>query len=276
MSRCKLIGYGLTLAGLLAVAVGCPSGPPRISPPAINASQAAARAIEMYDANKDGKLSGAELDKCPGLKSAAARLDPNGQGITAEMIAERINAWLSRRTGRMSAFCVVCRNGKPLEGAEVKLVPEKFLGLGDDPKWIATGTTGKIGGVSLSVPTSGQRTDPAGVPPGFYRIEITKPGLDIPAKYNTETVLGVEIARQRAVGGGDYQSRPDVLTSVQVIHIEDDAVVSAPEAVVNDRVDRVRDRLDRPVAEDHVERPGMGAAKCVGVGSASRQAGLIL
>ena len=122
-------------------------------------------------------------------------MTPTGDGITAEMIAKRINAWLNRKTGRMSIFCTVFRNGKPLEGAEVKFVPEKFLGLGGDPKWIATGKTGATGMTGPSVPTSGERTDPSGVPPGFYRIEITKPGLNIPAKYNTATVLGVEIAR---------------------------------------------------------------------------------
>ncbi len=149
----------------------------------------------MYDANKDGKLSGEELDKCPGLKAATARLDPEGHGITAEMIARRINIWLSRRIGRMSTFCIVTRNGKALESAEVKLVPEKFLGLGDDPKWVATGKSGTTGMAGVSVPTSGDRFDPPGVAPGFYRIEITKPGLAIPAKYNTATILGVEIAR---------------------------------------------------------------------------------
>ena len=29
--------------------------------------------------------------------------------------------------------------------------------------------------------------------PGFYRVEITK-GNEIPAKYNTETILGQEVA----------------------------------------------------------------------------------
>lgn len=32
------------------------------------------------------------------------------------------------------------------------------------------------------------------MPPGFYRVEITKDGLNIPAKYNTETILGTEIS----------------------------------------------------------------------------------
>ena len=33
-----------------------------------------------------------------------------------------------------------------------------------------------------------------GLSPGFYRVEITKDGEKIPAKYNTETTLGAEVA----------------------------------------------------------------------------------
>ena len=145
----------------------------------------------MYDTNNDGKLSGEELDKCPGLKAAAARLDPEGKGVTAAMIAARINAWQKMKIGRMTAVFIVFHNGKPLAGANVKLVPEAFF---NGAMQTATGKTAPTGLVGPSIPTSGKRYDPSGVPPGFYRIEITKPGLDIPAKYNTATILGVEVA----------------------------------------------------------------------------------
>ena len=191
MSRCTMIGCGLVLAGVFVVSVGCPSHPPAIRPPAINAAQAGAKAIEMYDTNKDGKLSGEELDKCPGLKAALGAIDPSGEGVTADMIAARIQAWKNMQTGRLPPVgCMVTHNGVPLEGAEVKLVPEKFLG---DIMQVATGKTDKHGSASISIPTSGDKYDPRGVPPGFYRVEITKPGLDIPAKYNTETTLGREV-----------------------------------------------------------------------------------
>ena len=39
--------------------------------------------------------------------------------------------------------------------------------------------------------------------PGYYRVEITK-GSEIPAKYNTATILGEEIS-------GDAVRRPDNL-----------------------------------------------------------------
>jgi hypothetical protein len=189
MSR-SMIGYGLLLAGL-AVGMGCPQRAPRISPPSINASRAGAQAIELFDADKDGKLRGEELNKCPGLKAGLARLDPGGQGVTADAITARIQEWQKTKIARINVGCMVSYNGKPLEGAEVKFVPETFLGPNMK---VATGTTVQGGLASISVPTSGDQFDPPGVPPGFYRVEITKAGLEIPAKYNTATVLGREVA----------------------------------------------------------------------------------
>lgn len=175
------------LAGLLAVGLGCPAGPARVRPPSINAAAAGAKAIEMFDADQDGQLSGKELDKCPGLKDALARIDPSGRGaVTADMIAARIRVWQELKVGRMAAGCRVTHNGKPLAGAEVKFVPEKFLG---ENVPTAAGTTNENGYVGLSLPG-----ETRGVPPGFYRVEITKRGLDIPAKYNADTILGREVA----------------------------------------------------------------------------------
>ncbi len=141
----------------------------------------------MFDADKDGKLSGKELDKCPGLKAALARVDPSGKGeVTAEMITARIRVWQQMKVGRMAASCRVMHNGQPLAGAEVKFVPEKFLG---ESIQTAVGTTNENGYVAPSLPGEAR-----GLPPGFYRIEITKAGLNIPAKYNADTVLGQEVA----------------------------------------------------------------------------------
>lgn len=143
----------------------------------------------MFDTNKDQKLDGAELDKCPGLKSAAARLDPTGMGITAEMITARIKVWQDSRLGRTVFSCRVMRNGQPVPGVDVKLVPEKFLGPN---MLVASGKTSEQGMAMLSVPVK-EREGP-GVPPGFYRVEITSPTIKIPVTYNTQTILGQEIA----------------------------------------------------------------------------------
>ena len=201
--RLQLIRQGLSLCVLLLVpALVCGQDAPRrlnrelcrIAPAQIDAKAAGEKAIEMFDTDKDGKLSGKELDKCPGLKAAIDKIDPSGKGeITAEMIAARIEAWQRSRLARMSLSCKVLHKGQPLAGAEVKFVPEKFLGL-DDDKWIATGKTDR------QRPGDAQRSDQrrtersARSSPGFYRVEITKPGENIPAMYNADTIFGQEVA----------------------------------------------------------------------------------
>ena len=171
----------------------CP-GTRRIYPPKINPN-AATDAIAMFDKNGDGKLSGDELDKCPGLKAGLNRLDPAKTGaVTADMIAVRIAAWRASLLGRMPVRCYVSHNGQPLQGAEVKFVPEKFLGTEIKT---ASGVTDARGMVMISAPQS-RPNDPAGVPPGFYRVEITQSGLAIPAKYNTDTVLARKLPKTRA------------------------------------------------------------------------------
>jgi hypothetical protein len=148
-------------------------------------------AIRECDSNGDGVISGEELDRHPGLKAAVDRLDPSGKGrITAAMVSERVTGWVKSRLAGMTFACTVTHNGKPLEGAVVKLVPEGFLGPNMQT---ASGKTDKNGYVAPSVPTMDPR-DPPGVGPGFYRVEITKPGEKIPSKYNTETTLGEEVS----------------------------------------------------------------------------------
>ena len=188
MSYRMTTGWVLVFVALFVVCVGCPRGPSRIHPPSINASAAGNQAIEMFDANKDGKISGDELDKCPGVKAALAQIDLTGSGaVTADMITARIKAWQDSKLGRMSFSCRVTHNGRPLRGAEVKFVPEKFLG--ENVK-VATGKTDQNGMAMIYIPD----VTPPGLAPGLYRVEITKAGVKIPAKYNTETILGQEAA----------------------------------------------------------------------------------
>jgi hypothetical protein len=170
------------------------SAPPRIAAPWIEPSKAASTAIELFDANKDGKISGDELDKAPGLKAALKVMNTDkDKGVTADQIAARIKKWLDSRVGRMSLSCMILHNGKPLAGATVKFVPEKFLS-----KYLtetAEGKTNQTGMAMLTLPTEpGPDALPPGLPPGIYRVEITKDGEKIPAKYNTETVLGQEVS----------------------------------------------------------------------------------
>ena len=102
-----------------------------------------------------------------------------------------------RGFGRMTVTCRVYRINKkggkgktPLADAEVKLVPEAFLGPGLST---GTGTLDKSGAAMVSQPSRGGDDPAIGMCPGYYRVEITK-GNEIPAKYNTATILGVEVS----------------------------------------------------------------------------------
>ncbi len=68
-------------------------------------------------------------------------------------------------------------------------MPEKFLG---DGIRTATAVTDARGLALVSAPP--EKGERPGVPPGFYRVEIAKLGLAVPARYNTDTILGAEIS----------------------------------------------------------------------------------
>lgn len=175
-------------AVLLVLVAGCSGnkgdGGPRFSP-----SEAAREAMATYDANKDGSLDGKELDSCPALRSALSRIDKNNDGrLSAEEITERLT-FLRSQEAQSGVSVEVRLDGRPLAGATVTLVPEKFMGAGFKPLSVVTDEAGsgilKVeGGTDLA-------------PLGYYRVEVTKKsgGRDlVPAKYNSSTTLGHEIS----------------------------------------------------------------------------------
>ncbi len=186
MLRIRLFVLGTAMLGV----AGCWNAPPpRVNPQGV-APDAAQKAIELYDANHDGFLEAKEIEKTPGLKAAMKRLDRKGNGkISADDIAARLEAWKAGTYGRLAVLCRVQHNGKPLAGALVTLEPESFLG---GELAAGKGTTNKLGAAIISSGTSTK--DPPGMSPGFFRVRITKSGEPIPARFNTETTLGVEVA----------------------------------------------------------------------------------
>ncbi len=156
-------------------------------------SDAGERAMAMYDKNKDGKISGVELDLVPAIKDSLKNFNTTKEkGVTAADINNRVKAWQDTRVGLMgSTTCVILHNGKPLAGAEVKFVPEKFL---SDSIQESTGTTTPEGFASMTIPVDPNDPGRRGVPPGWYKVEITKTGENIPAKYNLQTTIGAELA----------------------------------------------------------------------------------
>ncbi len=177
--------------------VACNSGPSPAKQPSISPSGAGKLAMEQYDKNGDGVVSGPELVQAPGLKAALKNLDTNGDGgVSADEVAARVNAWIDMKTAMMRVQCRVTLDNEPLAGAQVTFEPEKFLG--DDIK-AAIGTTNVYGDAVPVIPPE-QRPDPrlpGAVQFGLFKVRISKivNGKEtIPAQYNTETTLGQEVS----------------------------------------------------------------------------------
>ena len=176
---------------------GCSQQAPRERPPSIDPVAAGAAAIAEYDSNHDGVLSAEELGKCPSLKSAVARIDPQKTGkITADAIAARIKQWQTSQLASTSVLVAVRLDGAPLAGATVTAEPEKFLGE----------SIAAAHGVSDAAGNAVMRTDSKpGMHCGFYKIRISKlvDGREaLPARYNRDTELGIEVALDVLSQGG--------------------------------------------------------------------------
>jgi hypothetical protein len=180
-------------AVLWVLVAGCSSGPERVKPPRIDPSSAAAQAMELYDKDDDGKLNQTELSSCPGVLIGIDHYDTNrDKMIDREEFTTRLSQLLKNRTGATQLACIVSYQGKPLVGATVVLEPEAYLGNDIQP---AEGVTTKAGIADVGMPPG---KAPAALQAtkliqyGTFKVRITHPTINLPAKYNTETTLGYE------------------------------------------------------------------------------------
>lgn len=179
----------LATATLIAISIGC-SSPAKVG---ISPGTAAAKAMELFDANKDGALDAEELKKCPPLAASLQKYDGNGDGkISTEELAGRL-AGLLAGSSLAGVDLSVTLDGQPLSGATVKLLPAAFLGGELD---MAEGVTDEMGIARPTIP-------PEHIPEEFrksplvqkipYLVEITHSERQIPAQYNSATELGFEV-----------------------------------------------------------------------------------
>lgn len=181
----------------LVLCTSCARGPAPVHQPGIDPGDAGSRAMEMYDTNQDGKVAGDELEKAPGLKAALARLDQDGdKAVTADEVAARVRTWQTSGHGLLSFGYKVTLNGRPLPDATVTFEPEAFLG---DELKPASGATNMMGGGGATIAKEDRPspTTPPGMHLGLYKVKISKiaDGKEtIPAKYNSATTLGQEVA----------------------------------------------------------------------------------
>ncbi len=180
------------LIGFMAL-TGCSHSPEAVRAPKVDPTQAAAKAIELYDKDGDGALSETELVKCPGMRGHLTMYDKNGnKKVEQEEIAGRLTELYKHGTGATQIICVVKYKGRPLADADVVLEPEPYLG-GDVQA--ARGTTNGSGSVDLGIPAEFLPKHLAKIKAvhyGTYKVRITKPSASLPAKYNTDTEIGYE------------------------------------------------------------------------------------
>jgi hypothetical protein len=177
----------------MLASAGCPAGPSRVEAPAFDPQKAASKALELFDTDGSGTIAGKELDQSPGLKSALAAMDQDSDGgLSPEEISDRIAQIVESKLGAMQVACVVLHRGQPLPGVQIRFVPEPFLDGVIQP---AEGTTTDGGMGIATLQSAGGQT--SGIQPGFYRVELSRQvnGREmLPAKYNTQTVLGGEVS----------------------------------------------------------------------------------
>lgn len=182
------------LIGLAVSVAGCSRAPEGLSTPGVDAESAAARAIELYDANGDGLLSGDELAKCQPLAASLANFDANGDGqLAAEELTNRLAQLAGPTSAYVSAACTVTLDGRPLAGATVKLRP---LDAFEGELHPAEGTTNESGVATVGIASNLLPNNLAQTPlvfPGLYHVEITHPDIQLPERYNTATELGCEV-----------------------------------------------------------------------------------
>jgi hypothetical protein len=180
-----------TALAALGVAGCIGNSPSRIAAPSWQPFKMADQAIADLDKDSDGKLSAEELEAAPGLKYCARLLDEtygDGDGLLSrDEIKDRLEEYVEMRVGLTAFTCTVRLDGRPLVGASVRLVPEAFLGDVIQTLEAISKGNGEVEflteGISVSV-----------VPLGMYRVEITSLDFQIPAKYNSQTTLGIEVS----------------------------------------------------------------------------------
>jgi len=160
----------------------------------INPQAAAARAMELYDANGDAALDADELKKSPPLATAVTAYDADGNGrLDANEIAQRLTRLYQPSLDLAEVNIQVIADGQPISGAVVRLRPAEFMGPG---MISAEGITDETG---VARPTIAEEEKPAEfrstplVQFGPYLVEVTHPERQLPARYNSASELGLDV-----------------------------------------------------------------------------------
>ena len=145
--------------------------------------------MEMFDSNTDGALDESELVSAPSLAYSLKAIDTNENGkLEVEEIRERFDTYVRLKIARRRFNMQIRHKRRPLADAKVEMIPAPFMEGIIAP---ASGVTTEDGTVTMDAKLSARR---ATVNLGFYRIKVNSEKTKIPAKFNEETTLGVEVA----------------------------------------------------------------------------------
>jgi hypothetical protein len=166
----------------------------------IDTRAAARQAMDEYDTDGDGSLGAEELKQVPAILESMENFDQDGNGeVTSRELARRMGQWEKQRRPILSLRCRVMLDGRPLPAAEVEFIPETFL---EQSIETAKGTTDATGAVRMEIPEENRppelMTHP-GIQAGMYKVRISHPKKKLPVRYNTQTELGQEVAKDRRV-----------------------------------------------------------------------------
>jgi len=156
---------------------------PKYDPDAV-----ARAALSEFDKNGNGSVEPGEAQACPALAGAFAAVDANSdRRLTVDELRKRVEAYAASTTGSVEVGCIVELDGAPLDGATVTFIPEACMGQAVKP---AVGTTNEFGRCAeYQIDGKTYR----GIAPGLYKIQVTRDGAAIPARFNAQTVLGKEV-----------------------------------------------------------------------------------
>lgn len=189
---------------LMVFLSGCGLSGSKVVAPPVDPAEAASRAMEEYDTNSDGKIDKTEAKQT--VLDAKAGWDTDGDGgISEDEIRQRLERYEALKPGIQSMTCTVFWRNRPLENAEVVFEPEAFLGESVE---MANGTTDE-NGIAELVAEEVAKEDPSlrGIRAALYKVRITHPDIDIPARYNTETTFFFELGPMDMVQPPTFRMR---------------------------------------------------------------------
>ena len=194
---------GIACCGVIlqVTLIGCYSHPTVVKAVDIDIPAVCTKLFGDHDADQDGVLTEEELASVPPLGSCVKRMDINKDGnISQEELQAHFVKVFNPKIGMIGATCRVTHKGSPLSGATVHFIPADYLQLESSTMPIASGTTSSQGIAQMEIHPDYL---PPNMPklrgmvrPGFYLVDVTKAGVNIPACYNSETTLGVEVSAQ--------------------------------------------------------------------------------